>query len=325
MKHIYTTLIVLFISIASFGGKISSVKNGGWGTADTWSLNNVPRNGDSIIIPSDLTVTLNGLDDLDNVIIVIYGTLDLGNGKLRLNDASRVIIETTGRLTGQNNNDQLTIGGEFKFKGSGVPQTGYSYADNTTGVYPNGFVLTTPSTLPVTFQSFYVARQGSNIQLNWVTSEEVNNKYYEVERSTDGRSWKQLAIILGAGTTSLISKYAYTDKNVTDAAVYYRIRQTDMNGAVHYSAIRTIRSSEKQQVANIYASSKQTITVDFNSDVKNNVTIQVISMNGHVVARQHFKQASYRLNLNVMNAGAGVYAVQVSDGNGWSEVKKITL
>jgi hypothetical protein len=324
MKHIYTTLIVLFASIAAFAGTITATANSSWANTGAWSLNRLPQNGDSIIIPANITVMLNQNIELDNVIIVIAGTLELNNGKLRLGVGSRVIVQSTGIITATNSDDQITIGSTFKFKGTQLQQTGYSYADATTGNAPNGFSTVPPASLPVTFQSFFVNRQGANIQLTWTTSEEVNNEYYAVERSTDARSWKEMAIVIGAGTTTLVSRYSYTDKNVTHAVVYYRIRQTDMNGKVHYSAIRTVRT-EDQSACNIYASSKQTIVVDLNSEVKENLNVQVVSMSGQIVKRQNFNQASYRLTLNMANVTPGVYAVQVSDGNGWREVKKITL
>jgi|GEM_PF-3707087 len=47
-------------------------------------------------------------------------------------------------------------------------------------------------------------------------------------------------------------------------------------------------------------------------------------MNGQLIVRKDYKQASYRLTFNV-SAGSGIYVVKVSDANGWSEVKKITL
>lgn len=325
MKPIYTSILALFITISSFATKITAVNNSGWDVASTWNLNRVPENGDSIIIPQNISVSLAGVNQLDNVIIIIHGTLDLTNGKLRLDDASRVIIHITGLLTGVNNNDQLTIGGVFKFKGSGGAQTGYSFADNTTGTYPNGFVITTPATLPVTFQSFYVTRQGSNNQLSWSTSQELNNNYYAVEKSNDARNWKQIAIVTGAGTSSLINKYGYTDKNSNEAVVYYRLRQVDRNGSTYYSAIRTLRNTETAAVANIYASSNKTVIIDFNSDVKNNVSIQLINMSGQIIVRKEFSQASYRLVVDAMSAGSGVYVVRVSDSKGWSEVKKIML
>lgn len=325
MKQIYTTLITLLIAITSFATSDSTANDGSWTTTGTWNLNRIPQDNDSIIIRAGDTITLSGLQSLDNVKIIIYGVLDLSSGgKLRLDAASRVIIQATGVLTGSNNNDQLTIGGVFKFKGAGGSITGISYADNSTGVYPSGFMVGSPAPLPVVFQSFYIARQGSDVQLNWSTSQELDNKYYQIEKSTDGRNWKQVAVIIGSGTTTSVSKYAYTDKSVSDAVVYYRIRQVDVTGNALYSAIRTLRSNITQQITNIYSPSKQTITVDFNSDVKDNVTIQVVNMSGQVIVRRNYKQASYRLTLNV-SAGSGIYVVQVSDANGWSEVKKITL
>jgi hypothetical protein len=166
---------------------------------------------------------------------------------------------------------------------------------------------------------------GANIQLSWSTSAEANNAYYAIEKSTDARSWKQVAVIPGAGTSAQINKYDYTDKNSTDAIVYYRIRQVDINGTSFYSAIRSLRNNENSQAANIYASSNKTVIIDFNSDVKDNVYIQVINMSGQVIVRKEFSQASYRLVLDATGAGSGVYAVRVSDSKGWSEVKKIAL
>jgi hypothetical protein len=324
MKHIYTTLIVLLTSVVAFANTITATTNSLWENTSTWNLNRLPQNGDSIVIPANITVTLDQNVDLNNVVIIIAGTLQLNNGKIRMGTASRVIVQNTGIIKAANSDDQITIGTTFKFKGTQLQQTGYSYADVTTGNAPNGFSNVPPASLPVTFQSFVVNRQGANIQLTWTTSEEVNNEYYAVERSTDARSWKQMAIVMGAGTTTLVTRYSYTDKNVTNAVVYYRIRQTDMNGKVHYSAIRTVRN-DSQAACNIYASSKQTIVVDLNSDVKENLNVQVVSMNGQIIKRQNFNQASYRLTLNMPNVTPGVYAVQVSDGKGWSEVKKITL
>jgi hypothetical protein len=324
MKHIYATLIVLFASVAAFANTITATTNSSWENTGTWNLNRLPQNGDSIVIPVDITVMLDQNIDLDNVIIIVAGTLELNNGKIKLGTACRVIVQSIGIIKAANSDDQITIGTTFKFKGTQLQQTGYSYADVTTGNAPNGFSTIPPASLPVNFQSFFVNRQGANIQLTWVTSEEMNNEYYAIERSTDARSWKDIAIVLGAGTTTLTSRYSYTDKNVTNAVIYYRIRQTDMNGNVHYSAMRTVRN-DNQPACNIYASSKQTIIVDLNSDIKENLNIQVVSMDGKVIKSQNFNQASYRLVINMPNVTTGVYAVQVSGGNGFREVKKITL
>jgi hypothetical protein len=321
MKPIYTTLLALFMATTLMAGSITVTNNNGdWNTTNTWNLNRIPVNGDSIIIPADQTVTIfNENIDLDNVVIIISGTLKLNTGKLRLNAASRIVVQSTGQITGLNSDDQIRLGSDMKFQGAKI-QTGASFADNTTG---NGF--STPIILPVHFQSFYVARQGSSTQLSWSTTQEENNNYYAIEKSTDGHNWKQVAVVMGAGTSSLVNKYSYTDKNISDAVVYYRIRQVDISGNAFYSAIRFLRNNEISQVTNIYTSSNKTVTIDFNSDVKDNVSIQLINTSGQIIVRKDFSQASYRLIVNAMSASPGVYFVRVSDGKGWSEVKKIAL
>ncbi|WP_205509393.1 T9SS type A sorting domain-containing protein [Longitalea arenae] len=319
MKSIYTTLVTLLITANLMAGNITA-SNGDWDQSTTWTPSRLPQSGDSIIIPFGKTVLLDRNIDLDNVVVIVKGTLDMDGGKLRMNDASRIIVDVDGKITGINHDDQVRIGNVLKFNGSQGVQTGYSYADNSTG---NGFVTTV--VLPVQFQSFYVTRQGANVQVSFTTSEELNNQYYAIERSADARNWKQLAIISGAGTSNLVNKYSYTDKNITDAVVYYRIRQVDRSGVVFYSAIRSLRNSENSQLANIYASSNKTVTIDFNSDVKDKVSIQLINLSGQVVVRKEFHQASYRLIVDAMSAGSGVYVVRVSDSKGWSEVKKIML
>jgi hypothetical protein len=319
MKSVYIILFTLFITIGLKANIITSKANGDWSITSTWNPAGVPGDNDTIIIRAGDTVTFTGNITLSKVRIRVFGVLDLdNNAKLRLDEESVVVIESGGKLVGHGASDQLRIGNTTIFKGNDPPVSGYAYADDTTG----GFVT---GTLPVVYQSFYATRQGTSNQLSWSTSKEQNNKYYAIEKSTDAHNWKQIAVVAGAGTSSLVNKYGYTDKNNNDAVAYYRIHQADMNGTEFYSAIRTLRNSETGSLANIYASSNKTVIIDFNSDVKDNVSIQLINMGGQVIVRKEFSKASYRLVVNTMGAGSGVYVVQVSDSKGWSEVKKIML
>lgn len=319
MKALYTIFFTLLMATSLMANTKTAKANGAWGSTGTWTPAAVPVDGDTIIIPAGKTVTVDNQYSLNTVVIMVYGTLDLDQGKLKLDIGSRVLIETGGKLTGHGSNDQLRIGNDIVYKGSQGVLPGPSYSDSTTN---GGWSILVP--LQVTFQSFYVTRQNANVQLSWSTSAEVNNAYYAIERSTDAHNWKQVFIEKGAGTSTQINKYDYTDKNITDAVIYYRIRQVDINGTALYSAIRSLHNNENSQAANIYASNK-TVTIDFNTDVKDNVSIQLINMSGQVIVRKAFSQASYRLVVDATSASSGVYAVRVSDSKGWSEVKKIAL
>jgi hypothetical protein len=319
MKALFVTLFTLLTATSLMATKKTAVANGNWTTGSIWSLSNAPADGDSLIIPAGDTVSVSGNNSLNNVVIIVYGVLDLSNnGKLTLDALSMVYIQNGAKLLGNGASDQLKIGSGIKWKGTDGPVVGPQYADNSTSGFDPYTVLA------VSFQSFYVTRQGTNIQLSWSTSAEVNNAYYAIEKSTDSRTWKQIAQVTGAGTANVVNNYDYTDKNSTNADVYYRIREIGSNGANFYSAIRALHNGNNS-VTNIFASANKKITIDFNSDVKDNVSIQLINMSGQVIVRKEFSQASYRLIVDAMSAGSGVYAVRVSDSKGWSEVKKIAL
>lgn len=319
MKSVLTILFTLLMAFGLRANIITAVGNGDWSTPATWNLVRVPAANDTIIIPAGDSVVLTADISLSKVRLKVFGKLNLvSNAKLRLDDQSVVIIESGGRLMGSGANDQLRIDNTTIFKGNDPDVVGYAYADNSTGGFISG-------TLPVVYETFYVTPQGANNQLSWSTSKELNNTTYVVEKSTDSRNWKQIATVAGAGTSSFLNKYGYSDKSSNDAVVYYRIRQVDMNGTAVYSAIRSLRNNAIGSVTNIFASSNKTVIIDFNSDVKDNVSIQLINMGGQVIVRKEFSQASYRLVLNTTSAGSGVYVVRVSDGKGWSEVKTIML
>ncbi|RYE18052.1 MAG: hypothetical protein EOP51_22745, partial [Sphingobacteriales bacterium] len=58
------------------------------------------------------------------------------------------------------------------------------------------------TTLPVTMTSFTAEKTGREVQLNWETVTEINNKKFVVQRSKDAVSFQAIGEIAGAGTTS---------------------------------------------------------------------------------------------------------------------------
>ena len=326
MKKISTLIITLLIAHIMIANPVitATTTNGAWSHASTWNLNRVPADNDTIVIPANITVKMKNPRSLDNVIIVVSGTLLLDGGKLNLNNSSRIILEPGGTVSGLSHSEHITIGSVVKFYGDETAVTSLSYADSTTGVSPNGF-RQAGSLLPVIFMNFYARRSAKDILLSWATAQEINNDHFEIERSADGRQWNVIAFVFGAGSSNTVNAYSYADKNITQAVVYYRIRQVDGNGHTQYSAVKAVRSNETVQAANIYVAAKQTVAIDFSGDTKDNIVVKVIDMKGQLIAQQAYPQAANRVTLQVNSTVAGIYVVQVKDGNGWQEVKKITL
>jgi len=113
-KTILIGLLFLMLSSASFAAKKYSAASGNWTTGSTWIGGVVPANNDTVFVLKQHTITVNSNVNLSSsyVFLVIIGTLDMtDNGKLSFDAASKVIIETGGRILGNGNSDQISIGG----------------------------------------------------------------------------------------------------------------------------------------------------------------------------------------------------------------------
>jgi hypothetical protein len=106
------------------------------------------------------------------------------------------------------------------------------------------FTLGSGFSLPVeliTFNAQLIRRQ---VHLNWSTASELDNKYFEVEHSLDGKTFAILGQITGAGTTQSAQQYAFVHSSPLPGTNYYRLRQVDQNGQVAYSILRSVLFGE---------------------------------------------------------------------------------
>ncbi|MEM7373634.1 MAG: hypothetical protein AAF587_33735 [Bacteroidota bacterium] len=103
--------------------------------------------------------------------------------------------------------------------------------------------------LPVEWLSFDAEQKGDAAILNWSTASETNSDFYSIERSINGRNFNPLAQVAAAGTTTEISEYDYTDEFVIrlgSPKLFYRLRQTDLDGTYDYSNVVELNVSDKQ-------------------------------------------------------------------------------
>lgn len=90
--------------------------------------------------------------------------------------------------------------------------------------------------LPVEITSFEAFPVNNEfIQVAWITEAEINNDFFEVQRSTDAINWEVLETVDGAGTMSFQQNYIYNDRTAEHGITYYyRLRQVDFDGTESY-------------------------------------------------------------------------------------------
>ena len=324
MKLLYLTLLLLTVTSFTLAAPVIRAigNNGKWDQASTWNLNRTPQSGDTVIIPVNLQVVLDNNESLDNLVVKITGILKLNNGKLILNSASRIDIMIGGRLTGSGNNDQVKIGGDFKFRGGfDLPILGPAYADTSTGTSPNGFVIGL-SLLGERTTDFTVSRVNGNACISW-TSVPGNTIQFDIEKSLNGISWSIAGTVPVGGDRGSRQHYSYIDKNLTAATAYYRIKQVLPSG-VAYTAVKTISNKESAGM-DVYAGSRHTVNVRFNVPVTFPVKMMVMDLNGRVVQQQSFGTPGSAINLQLKSVTTGTMIVNVSDAAGGNRSRIVVL
>ncbi len=97
--------------------------------------------------------------------------------------------------------------------------------------------VTISDVLPVELTHFAASAKGYDVLLNWTTATELNNDYFHLEHSTDGRDFKVITQIDGHGTTNEPQAYQYTHLFPGAGKHYYRLRQVDFDGRYEYSNV----------------------------------------------------------------------------------------
>ena len=111
----------------------------------------------------------------------------------------------------------------------------------------NAFTKYSTVNIPgVEYASLAASATEKSVFINWVTASEQNNSHFEVERSTDMKAFKTVAMVLdGFSTTGTNGKSYKFKEDAGDIkkgkTVYYRLKQIDNDSQVHYSSVMAVR------------------------------------------------------------------------------------
>ena len=145
-------------------------------------------------------------------------------------------------------------------------------------------------TLPVTLLNFSARKDGSTALLSWTTSSEINNDFFEIERSKDGDLFQSIGIVRGNGNSTSLINYTYADLSPYSGISYYRLAQSDFDGRKTLSNVAFLNMKEKAYgISNlqIFPSPVQDkLTVLFNSDLKTNALITIYNALGNIIFKE---------------------------------------
>ena len=119
---------------------------------------------------------------------------------------------------------------------SGTCQLKY-YMNGPGGTFQGNCVSVALTALPIELEQFYAKSTDTQVQLNWSTASEKDNRGFEIERSAGISDWEVIGMVDGNGNTTEQSQYNFSDKNPLPGINYYRLKQLDEDGNFTYSFI----------------------------------------------------------------------------------------
>lgn len=186
-----------------------------------------------------------------------------------------------------------------------------------TGPNNQGILTGNPNPLPVELLSFTGHANGNQVDLIWETASEINNAYFMVERSDVSGNTNELGRVQGAGTTSMLHSYAFTDPAPNAGVNYYRLRQVDFDGKVNYSDWIAVEFQPADHYVTVFPNpTTGAFQLSLQGYNRQWTTVQVTDITGRTVSCNSFlvQDDFTTALLDLSGENSGVYFVTVTSG-----------
>lgn len=173
--------------------------------------------------------------------------------------------------------------------------------------------------LPIELVSFTATPKASEVLLNWRTATEIDNNYFSVERSNNGRDFAEIGKVNGAGTSYIALDYALNDSAPLQGWNYYRLKQVDFDGQFTYSPIQAVLMG-KSEVALHFTlfpnPAHNELNLKTDRLLQANDRVEIFDYTGRLV--QSFSATDAGETMNISNLSAGTYVVRLRTASGIS-------
>jgi len=169
------------------------------------------------------------------------------------------------------------------------------------------------SILPVELIFFNAqARDNSFVHLTWATATETNSAYFEIERSSDALSFRTIERIGAAGNSNVRIDYETFDHDPLPGVSYYRLKQVDLDGTIHYFNIEQVEIAGVFKVALYPNPVKYKAYLSITTDSKGSAELSLHSIDGRRIwsTVEDVEIGFTKLEIEVNQLPAGAYILQ---------------
>lgn len=256
-------------------------------------------------VDNDRKIQINGIANIsNNVSVQNSGGRILGSGMIFY---STLTFFNGGQIDGGDGSDD-------------AGSCNYDEAAKVAGTIPNPIDLSLcGKVLPIILAYFKVEKIENDFSFDWKTFEELDNDYFELEFSLDGKNFIAFANIDGAGTSYRSLEYNYVESKLSFREdidlVYFRLKQVDYDGSFDFSPIVPVklRGSNSFSTTEIYPNpAKDVLTLKLEDWKQNEGFVEVSFINsiGQKIERQ-IQIESIETTINLSDIPKGMYVINI--------------
>lgn len=198
-------------------------------------------------------------------------------------------------------------------------------ANSVYGVYTPG------SPLPVTLLDFTGEVSNDEVNLSWHTASEINNEYFNLERSFDGQTFSTIASITASGNSNNLKSYSYTDQELqSNSTIYYRLAQVDFNGSTTNSPVISVKIETESNGLDLITVGpnpfNNQLNIQYNSITNENVILKIYDNIGRMVLTNSIAPTDGINSFSLQNTSdlqSGIYFVTLQSGNFTTKTTKL--
>lgn len=176
--------------------------------------------------------------------------------------------------------------------------------------------------LPVKLISFTATKMNGSVLVSWQTAEEINNKSYTIERSSDGHTFQAINVIPGNRNSSGLQTYNSYDFHPLEGVSYYRLKQTDYDGKTAYSSIAVV-SIESETAWTILPnpSTDGSFTIKSGFAEVDIIAVTVTDVTGNTI--RSYNSDAYKQEMQIDGLSSGLYIVSIQSTSEFASKKLV--
>lgn len=169
------------------------------------------------------------------------------------------------------------------------------------------------SALPLDLLIIKAVAGVQKVNLLWSTENEINTKYFIVQRSKDAQAFDSIGSV-NAASRSGRNNYNFPDYHPLDGISYYRLKMVDIDGRFKYSPVVSVNRNDKNMSLEVYPNPVRDILKINHQPVTQNGGLRIVSSDGKSLKNIILQNGVTNSSIDIRSLPPGPYMIQFRDG-----------